>query len=91
MSKLIFNPKRDMKELEKYGLTPRYNEYTGQVKMFTTLGNSLTRIYYVDNDHNREPYWEFISNDVLLTYKLTKANLIIDEEKLNETNRTTNN
>lgn len=86
MSKLIFNPEKDMKELEKYNIKPRYDTYTGEIKMYTTpeVMKPLTKIYYVDNDHNHKPYWKFISDDLLLTYKLIKANLIIDEEELKE-------
>lgn len=68
----------DLKELEKYGITPRYDKYTGSIYMYE---GDKTIINYVDNDHNHNPYWELKTSDDNLLYDLIKADLVVKVEK----------
>ena len=68
----------DLKELEKFGSEPRYNEITGKIVRYIKIDNRNV-VKYVNNDHNHTPYWEVIlqSNDLL--YDLIQAGLIEKE------------
>ena len=68
----------DLKELEKFGFEPRYNEITGKIVRYIKIDNRNV-VQYVNNDHNHTPYWEVIlqSNDLL--YDLIQAGLIEKE------------
>ena len=68
----------DLKELEKFGFEPRYNEITGKIVRYIKIDNRNV-VQYVNNDYNHTPYWEVIlqSNDLL--YDLIQAGLIEKE------------
>ena len=68
----------DLKELEKFGFEPRYNEITGKIVRYIKIDNRNV-VQYVNNDHNHTPYWEVIlqSNDLL--YDLIQAGLVEKE------------
>lgn len=68
----------DLKELEKFGFEPRYNEITGKIVRYIKIDNRNV-VKYVNNDYNHTPYWEVIlqSNDLL--YDLIQAGLIEKE------------
>lgn len=85
MSKLIFNPEKDMKELEKYGYSDDIYPYNFYHKNYFNYGvhvfiDKATR--QVHEKHIKEQYCRYEN----LTYvdELIKANLIIDEEELVE-------
>ncbi len=107
MSKLIFNPEKDIKELEKYGF-----EYDCDIEEYVISINSLktrgvfgrwVRIGYLFYDCTNNKFYDYMDNNYFGIEKeyqerlnqiyddLKKANLIIDEEELNETNGATNN
>ncbi len=79
MSKLIFNPKKDMKELEKYGFVD-VEKINGMCKYYSTQDN-LTKIKIGKHDGK---VWitGFADEELVILYKLIKANLIIEEEEL---------
>ena len=64
----------DLKELEKFGFEPRYNEITGKIARYIKI-DKRNVVNYVNNDHNHSPYWEVIlqSNDLL--YDLIQARI----------------
>ena len=68
----------DLKELEKFGFEPRYNEITGKIVRYIKIDNRNV-VKYVNNDYNHTPYWEVIlqSNDLL--YDLIQAGLVEKE------------
>ena len=68
----------DLKELEKFGFEPRYNEITGKIVRYIKIDNRNV-VQYVNNDYNHTPYWEVIlqSNDLL--YDLIQAGLVEKE------------
>ena len=81
MSKLIFNPKKDMKELEKYGFIIR--EKVAFKKVYLNNDDDDRIIYSIYPDNSITVIlsgYEVDLDDTL--YKLIKANLIIDEEEL---------
>lgn len=84
MNRLIFNPKYDMKELEKYGF--RYDDNKGQYKFFERNIDGATYIY-VKVWNRRVIFRQDKESDtqcLMILYKLIKVNLFIDEEELNE-------
>lgn len=51
----------DLKELEKFGFKPKYDENTGKLKKYEKRdeqNNEIARISYIGNDHRYEPYFE---------------------------------
>lgn len=81
MSKLIFNPEKDMKELEKYGFIIR--EKVAFKKVYLNNDDDDRIIYSIYPDNSITVIlsgYEVDLDDTL--YKLIKANLIIDEEEL---------
>lgn len=68
----------DLKELEKFGFEPRYNEITGKIVRYIKIDDRNV-VKYVNNDYNHTPYWEVIlqSNDLL--YDLIQAGLVEKE------------
>lgn len=86
MSKLIFNPEKYMKELEKYGFE-YFSNGCGTYGYTMHLLGDCEYITIVEKDNEFGGQWEreIPSNmPSWLLYKLIKANLIIDEEELNE-------
>lgn len=91
MSKLIFNPKKDMKELLDYRF--KYDDNKGQYKFCERNIDGATYIY-VNIWNGRVTFRQDKGSDtqcLTVLYKLIKANLFIDEEELNEINGATNN
>ncbi len=117
MSKLIFNPEKDIKELEKYGweldtlncLTSceqckiencrikseqQYYKSICDILHYTLIyvSNAHPEVYGIFDEYKTidsdNPYYKYIQQ---ACEEEIKANLIIDEEELNEINRTTNN
>lgn len=88
MSKLIFNPEKDMKVLSDYGFKLNDDEEyelvfeKDNIQVFIVVESEGT-IYVQSN--------AYVIYELGVLHDLIKANLIIDEEELNETNRTTNN
>ncbi len=82
MSKLIFNPKEDMKKLLDYEF--KYDrckeEYILNVSEFSKGLDGII----IDKNRNVFNYTSSKGKSILIFYKLIKANLIIDEEELNE-------
>ena len=68
----------DLKELEKFGFEPRYNEITGKIVRYIKIDNRNV-VQYVNNDHNHTPYWEVILQSNALLYDLIQAGLIEKE------------
>ena len=65
----------DLKELEKFGITPRYDELTGKIKKYKKQHD--IEIHYCDNDHNHNPYWYIQAYcDLNILYDLIKADLV---------------
>ncbi len=80
MSRLIFNPKKNMKKLEKYGfINDKYNEYyILNVSRFESGLDGIVIRYEGDVDN----YMSCNSESVLTFYKLIKENLIIDDGEI---------
>ena len=68
----------DLKELEKFGFSPRYSEETGKIVKYIKE-DKRNIIYYIDNDHNHEPYWEIAIQNNILLYDLIQAGLVEKE------------
>ncbi len=96
MSKLIFNPEKDMKELKMYGFkyidvskvqwaNSNNNYWCKKVYLGDDYDN---RVFYLINEKDRYYHVDSCESGVLdnTTYDLIKANLIIDEEKLKNEN-----
>ncbi|MCM1052485.1 MAG: hypothetical protein NC483_00685 [Ruminococcus sp.] len=82
MSKLIFNPKKDMKELEKYGfVNDKYNE--NYILNVSKLEHGLDGIV-INYDGTVDNYTSSKDETILIFYNLIKADLIVDDEELKE-------
>ena len=93
MDNLIFNPEEDITKLEYFGLTPRYDEYTGEVIAYEKIdaGNKFLRLDIIKKKKkgmirffkNYDEKWEIYPMkgyfDVSTLYDLIQANLIIKE------------
>lgn len=89
MSKLIFNPEKDMKELEKYGFSYTIGDDWHKTFKYIYVSrgdnNEFVIIYYFGIiDDEIEEFQEELEQLLLLQYNLIKANLIIDEEELKD-------
>lgn len=85
MSKLIFNPEKDMKELEKYGFQEYSNSWNRSYKsndIITAINKETKEVVDIDTEYG------FFRMKNLGPSKrvddLKKANLIIDEEELKD-------
>lgn len=80
MSKLIFNPEKDMKKLEKYGLFD-IEKANSMCSYYSSNEHDLSGIRI--GKHNRKVRATDLTDaELVILYKLIKANLIIDEEEL---------
>lgn len=97
MSKLIFNSKRDMRELLNYGFEiidgypiqykRKYYDLELNCNMYILVNSKDNKAYITKDTHL---LYELKVDDEKYIDDLKKADLFIEEE-LNETNRTTNN
>lgn len=83
MSKLIFNPEKDMKELEKYGYSDdiypynfyHKNYFVDGVRVFIDIATGQVHEIHIKEQYPRYENLTHVDD-------LKKANLIIDEEEL---------
>ena len=93
MNKLIFNPEKDIKELEKFEFKPKYNVDTGEIEKYICKVNvgymepkEINLITFIKDTYQISfvEYWEVIFEEkcqeaVNLLYDLIKADLIVKE------------
>ena len=65
----------DLKELEKFGFKPRYDEITGKIVRYVR-NDERNVIRYVDTHPSYNPYWEIDIDNNTLLYDLIKADLV---------------
>lgn len=85
---LKINPKKDIKELEKFGFKPKYDENTGKINAYekaTEEGLRITkektksriRIFEQREEWKINPYNSYFDVDTL--YDLIKADMVVKE------------
>lgn len=80
---LKINPEKDIKELEKFGFKPKYDEDTGELESYA-LGYESYESIKVKNrlipfrrDYNEDRYYS--SDIVEVLYDLIKADMVVKE------------
>lgn len=87
---LKINPKKDIKELEKFGFKPKYDEDTGKIKAYEKvmkeyMGLTVTiettktkiRIFKQREEWKINPYNDYFDLDTL--YDLIIADMVVKE------------